>query len=123
MAKHQIHLAKFNIYKCQTSFKTLTPHLKTKKLTTRTTKMGDHQRHHPWYFPLRVCLALFAPSHQQQFLSQVAAKRKQNISIKTKKPTKKKTKIGRVKLLIQPLASSSSPSENYSPYLPCSNID
>ena len=82
MAKHQLHPAKFNIYKCQTSSKNLTPQLKTKKLTTRTTKMGDHQHHHPWHFPLRVCLALFAPSHQRQFLSQAAAKRKQNISIK-----------------------------------------
>jgi len=90
IAKHQLHPTKFNIYKCQTSFKSLTPQLKTKKLTTRTTKMGDHQRHHPWYFPLRVCLALFAPSHQRQFLSQVAAKRKQNVSIK--KPRKLNTK-------------------------------
>ena len=85
MAKHQLHPAKFNIYKCQTSFKSLTPQHKTKKLTTRTTKMGDHQHHHPWHFPLRVCLALFAPSHQRQFLSQAAAKRKQNISIKNQK--------------------------------------
>jgi len=45
--------------------------------------MGDHQHHHPWHFPLPICLALFAPSHQRQFLSQAAVKRKQNISIKT----------------------------------------
>jgi len=50
MAKHQLHPAKFNIYKCQTSFKSLTPQLKTKKLTTKTTKMGDHQHHHPLAF-------------------------------------------------------------------------
>ena len=81
MAKYQLHPAKFNIYKCQTSFKSLTPQLETKKLTTKTTKMGDHQHHHPWHFALRVCLALFAPSHQWQFLSQTATKTKQNIII------------------------------------------
>ena len=81
MEKHQLHPAKLNIYKCQTSFKRLTPQLKTKKLTTKTTKMGDHQHHHPWHFPLHVCLALFVSSHQRQFLSQTATKTKQNIII------------------------------------------
>ena len=86
--------------------------------------MGDHQHHHSWHFPLRVCLAVFAPSHHRQFLSQAAAKRKQNISIKPlENQIHKKTKIGRVKLLIQPSLSSYSPLEKHSPYHPCSNFD
>jgi hypothetical protein len=38
--------------------------------------MGGHQHHHLLHFLLHVCLAPFAPSHQQQSLFQAATKNK-----------------------------------------------